>query len=224
MSTTVPPVAASAVPSPPATRLPGRRWRDWRLLAGVVLVLGSAVAGARLVAVTDHTDPTWAAATDLVPGAVLAPSSLVQVAARVDGPTNPYLTGPVPEGYVLVRPVEAGELVPATAVAPAVELQGRTRLVAVSVDAATTPGELGPGDVVDVWEVPSEGPALLLADGVTVAEARSADTGFGSSADSVVLSLSTGTVTDEELTATVSRLVSASSAGRVVLTTTIGGR
>lgn len=224
MSTTVAPVATSPAPSPPATRLPGRRWRDWRLLAGVVLVLGSAVAGARLVAVADHTDPTWAAATDLVPGAELAPSSLVQVAARVDGPSNPYLTGPVPEGYVLVRAVEAGELVPASAVAPAGELERRTRLVAVAVQADTTPGELGPGDVVDVWEVPAEGPAVLLADGVSVAEARSADSGFGASTDSVVLSLRAGTAADEELTATVSRLVSASAGGRVVLTTTIGGR
>lgn len=224
MSTTLAPVAASAAPSPPATRLPGRRWRDWRLLAGVVLVLGSAVAGARLVAAADHTDPTWAAAVDLVPGTSLSSSSVVQVPARVDGTGNPYLSGPVPEGYVLVRAVEAGELVPASAVAPAADLEERTRLVAVSVDAATTPGDLGPGDVVDVWEVPSEGPALLLADGVAVAEARSAEAGFGASADSVVLSLSAGAAGEDELTETVSRLVSASAAGRVVLTTTLGGR
>jgi len=218
------PVAPATLASLPATRLPGRRWRDWRLLAGLVLVLGSAVAGARLVALADQTQPTWVAATDLVPGTPLTAASVVSVPTRVEGAGNPYLRGPVPDGYVLVRSVEAGELVPASAVAPADRVEDRTRLVAVSVDAATTPGDLGPGDVVDVWEV-TEGPALLLVEGVTVAEARSADSGFGAGGGtgSVVLSL-TGGAPEAELTDVVARLVSASAGGRAVLTTSVGGR
>ncbi|MGB9375533.1 MAG: hypothetical protein WCA82_15390, partial [Jiangellales bacterium] len=91
--------------SPPAVRLPGRRWRDWRLLLGVVLVLGSAAAGAAALAAADDTVDAWAARDDLIDGAVLSAADLVPVPVRIEAPVNPYLTGPVPQGYVLVRPV-----------------------------------------------------------------------------------------------------------------------
>jgi hypothetical protein len=216
--------APTVVPaSPPATRLPRARWRDWRLVAGVAVLLACTALGARLVASADDTVPTWAAATALVPGTPVDQQSLVAVPVRLDGASNPYLTGPVPQGYVVARPVAPGELVPATALVPADELVESTRLVSVAIDPASLPGRLGAGDRVDVWKAPDDlaggsSTAVLLAEGVAVAEVPSPDAGFaGSGQQSVVLSVQQPGA-EVALESLVADLVSASAAGRVVLT------
>lgn len=218
--------AATGTPgSPPATRLARRRWRDWRLVAGVMLVLVSALLGARLVSALDDTVAVWAARDDLVAGAPLRAADLVAVPVRIEGTVNPYLTGDVPDGYVVARSLGGGELVPETAVVPAAQAERQARLVAVSVPVAALPGPLAAGDRVDVWVVPDalsdpDRPATLLVGGVTVSSAAPAEgTGFasGSTAGSVVLSLD-DTAVGERLDEVTSRLVAASAAGRVALT------
>jgi hypothetical protein len=210
---------SSALSSPPARRLPARRRRDWRLLLGVLLVLGSTVVGARLVVAADDTVATWAADTTLVPGTPLRAADLRPVPVRIEGTKNPYLTGVVPDGYVVVRTVGPGELVPAIAVAPAERSSDTSRLVAVAVDPAGLPGRLEPGDRVDAWAVADEttgtGTAQLLAAEVPVVEVPAADGGFaGGTSRTVVLAVDAGPGTSD----LVGALVAASSAGRVVLT------
>lgn len=211
--------------SPPAARLPGRRWRDWRLVLGAVLVLGSAAAGAAAVAAADDTVAAWAARDDLVDRAVLSPGDLVSVQVRLEASVNPYLSGPVPDGYVLVRPVGAGELVPASAVTPADDVSGVSRLVSVAVSSEAVPGALRAGDRVDVWLVPDDlaepdAAASLLVDEVPVASVPVAESGFGAAGPgtSVVLRLSSGDLGEVDLAEVTSRLLAASSAGRVALT------
>lgn len=211
--------------SPPAVRLPGRRWRDWRLLLGVVLVLGSAAAGAAALAAADDTVDAWAARDDLVDGVVLSGDDLVPVPVRLEAPVNPYLTGPVPQGYVLVRPVGAGELVPASAVAAASEVAGESRLVAVAVSPEGVPGTLRAGDEVDVWLVPDnlaepDTAATLLVDAVSVASVPVVESSFagGAAGESVVLRLTSNVRSDDALAEVTARLVAASAAGRVALT------
>jgi hypothetical protein len=201
------------------------------MLIGVGLVLGSAALGAQLFTAADHTVPTWAAGNDLPAGGPLAEQDLVEVPVRLEAATNPYLTGPVPEGYVLVRPVAAGELVPASAVAPAASVDEPTRLVAVAVPGAATPASIARGDRVDVWEVPdtrdgAPTDAALLAPGVQVAATDTADGGFAGSAGdrSVVLAVTAAGRSPAEFDAVVARLVAASAAGRVVLTLDPGPR
>jgi hypothetical protein len=220
--TTLLTTSAPAPPSPPARRLPARRWRDWRLLLGLLLVLGSTVAGARLVAAADDTVGVWAAGTELVPGTPLRPDDLRLVPVRLEADENPYLAGPVPEGYVVVRPVGTGELLPASAVVPAEQVSSSARLVSVAVDPAGLPGRLRPGAVVDVWEVPDtvtgpSQPAQMIASAVPVVEVPATDGGFAAATlATVVVSVDAGTAsaTDEQ----VARLVTASAAGRAVLT------
>lgn len=228
------PVAPSIPPSAPARRLPGRRWRDWRLLVGVVLILASAAAGARIVGAAADTVPTWAAASDLVAGAPLREDDLVAVPVRLEAATNPYLTGPIPEGYQLIRPVAAGELVPSSALVPASQTRTTTRLVAVSLTGGAVPGPLTPGDRVDVWLVPEgigtaglvsadpveTGQATLLVEGVTVASVPPQDAGFGAGGEqqSAVLRLEDDAAAHSRLTDLIGTLVTASSQGRVVLT------
>jgi len=216
---------ARGTTSPPAARLPGRRWRDWRLVLGAVLVLGSAAAGAAALAAADDTVATWAARGDLVDGAVLAPDDLVSVQVRLEAPANPYLTGPVPDGYVLVRPVASGELLPASAVAPAGDISGVSRLVSVAVSSDAAPGALRAGDRVDVWLVPDDlaepdAAAALLVEAVPVASVPVVESSFGASGpgSSVVLRLSSDDLREVDLAEVTSRLVAASAAGRVALT------
>lgn len=209
--------------SPPADRLPRRRWRDWRLMAGVLLVLGSVVLGARVVGAADDTVLVWAAAAELVEGTRLEQSDLVAVPVRIEASTNPYVSGPVPDGYVVVRAVGVGELVPTTAVAPAAQAALSSRLVAVKVAPESVPGPVAAGDHVDVWVVPDalsspDDSAELLVAGVPVASVPTVDTSFGASSPSstVVLSLDANSLSSLEQTT--ARLVAASAAGTVALT------
>jgi len=222
------PVAAQAAQpplSPPAARVPRRRWRDWRLGLGVVLVLGSTVLGGRVVGAADDTAAVWAADGDLVAGTQLRAESVVAVPVRIESAVNPYLTGPVPEGYVVTRGVAAGELVPAAAVVPATEATRTARLLALSLEPQSVPGSLEAGDRVDVWLVPDllaepDAPASLLVEGVSVASTPVPDTGFGTatSPGSVVVSLDADMLGGRDLQEVTARLVAGSAAGRLVLT------
>lgn len=218
-------MSASAPPSPEASRVPGRRWRDWRLALGVLLVLGSTVAGARVVSAADDTVTVWAASGNLVAGTPLAADDLVPLAVRIEAPVNPYLHGRIPDGYLVTRDVGAGELVPSSAVAAAAEVRSASRLVALAIAPDSMPGRLGAGDRVDVWLVPDaladdDAEAELLVAGVSVAESpvSGGDFGAATTQETVVISLGADAVAEESLHDVTARLVAASAAGRVALT------
>ncbi|MDP9444652.1 MAG: hypothetical protein M3P83_10040 [Actinomycetota bacterium] len=146
--------------TPPARRLQPARWRDPRLWIGLLLVAGSVVVGARLLAAADDTVGVWATPRDVADGAGLSPDALVveQVRFADAGAAARYLLASegLPAEAVAGRNLAAGELIPRTAVttrgsAPAVELP-------VLVGASGAPEDLQPGEVVDVWVVP-EAPA-----------------------------------------------------------------
>jgi hypothetical protein len=140
----------SDLPSPRARRLRPPSWRDARLLVGLVLVLASVALGARVLAAADTTVPVYAAAIALPAGHPVDPVSLRVVRVRIGQGTGPYLSGAVapPSGAVLLRAVGDGELVPLSAIGPALDLDRRP--VAVPVG-APVPAGLRPAAVVDVW-------------------------------------------------------------------------
>jgi len=177
----------------PAQRVRRPGWRDPRLWVGVVLVAGSVVAGARLLAAADDTVQVWAAASDLGAGARLSEDDLV--AARVRFSDDQALAGyytvddELPADLELVHGVAAGDLLPRTAVGSA----GDSGLVEVpiAVEPEQVPGSVAAGSVVDVYVVaapppdegaaagvPVEGPALA---GVTVVDAPALEDSFGTS-------------------------------------------
>src|SRR5690606_37942932 len=87
----------------------------------------------------------------------------------LEGGLDRYITGDIGTGYLVVRPVERGELLPRSAVAPAGELED-VRHATVPVPASELPAGLAPGDAADVWLV-REGAAAaasLLLPGVRV--------------------------------------------------------
>jgi len=138
--------------SPPATRHRGSTWRDPRLLVGVVLVAGSALAGATLLS-GDETVDVWAVSEGLAAGEPLRTEALVRREVRFtdQADADRYLSAdePLPSGTALARDVGAGELVPRAALtgdeaAPVVE-------VPLGVAGEAVPATVGTGSRVDVW-------------------------------------------------------------------------
>ena len=145
-----PPGAAAPVPGPAPRRVRPPRWLDLRLVLGVLLVLGSVLLGARVVAAADATVPVWSAAGDLAAGTVLTAGDLVAVDVRLDDVAGAYLaTSTQPEGRALARAVRSGELLPRTALEEPAELVQ----MALPVQAGYVPPGLDRGQVVDVYAV-----------------------------------------------------------------------
>jgi hypothetical protein len=139
------------------------RWLDLRLVLGVLLVLGSVLLGARVVAAADATTPVWSVTGDLAAGTVLSADDLVRVDVRLDAAASGYLAASVdPSGRTLERAVGAGELLPRTALEETTDLVQ----VALPVQAGWVPPGLRRGQLVDVYAVanPAAG-AVGVADG-----------------------------------------------------------
>jgi hypothetical protein len=214
--------------SPRATRVGTPRWLDLRLVVGVLLVLGSVAVGARVVAAADDTVPVLVAAQDLTVDRPLTAALVQTRQVLLEEGLARYLSGDVPEGYVVVRPVEAGELVPRSAVAPAGEVAEDLRYVTLALPAAELPAGLRAGRVVDVWVAPDGEAAgavaeLLLA-GITVTDVGGDSGGLGVSGTerAVTLAVTPGAAADT-LEQAVARLVAAARDARVYLAAVPGG-
>lgn len=162
---------------PPALRAARRGWRDPRLWLGVLLIAGSVVLGARLLAAADDTVTVWGMAADRGSGTPVAADDLeVQRVRFTDGAALAHYfpaDQPVPEDLVLTRAVGAGELLARSAVGAAGDVPELE--VPLAVDPQRVPPDVGTGSVVDVWVTGSDRPALS---GVTVVAAPSYDDGL----------------------------------------------
>jgi len=181
--------------SSPAARIVVPRWLDARVAVGLLLVLVSVAAGARIVSTAGHLTPVYAAAHDLVPGEQLTSTDLAIVRVRLDGGGSRYLAAgsAAPVGYVLTRVVSAHELLPASALSPSSALAD-SRMVTVPVQAGHLPADLGRGDLVDVYVTPKAAtgrtvpaPTLVLAKVAVESREGGSRTFGGQSALAVVL-------------------------------------
>jgi len=157
--------------SSPATRLVVPRWLDARVAVGLLLVLVSVAAGARVVSSAGHLAPVYAAAHELVPGEQLTRDDIAVVQVRLGAGGSRYLaaSAAMPVGYVVNRVVGAHELLPAAALSPGTALLD-SRMVTVPVQVGHLPADLGHGDLVDVYVTPKVAsgnnvplPTLVLA-------------------------------------------------------------
>jgi hypothetical protein len=189
------------LPAPVAARTGRPRWLDLRLVLGVLLVLVSVALGARVVAAADHSYRVWVVTRDLGASSTLQAGDLEARSVRLQGTAGRYVSadGAKPTGWVLVRAVGDGELLPRAAVTRAGSADLRD--VALRVDRVTVEG-LRRGSVVDVYAVPtarsgstaSASPPALVLSGVTVGNDPGGDTGrfgTGSSDVGVVLRVAT---------------------------------
>ena len=161
---------AEIPPSPPAPRARPAGWLDPRLLLGVLLVLASIVAGSRVLASADQSQQVWVVTRDLAPGAALGDADLTAGRVRLFDAAGRYVSALAakPTGYVAVRGLGAGELLPVAAVArPGTEPPYRG--VTVPVTRGHLPPDLRAGQQVDVYLTPDEHahpsapPRLVLA-------------------------------------------------------------
>ncbi|UYG15723.1 SAF domain-containing protein [Brachybacterium huguangmaarense] len=162
-----------------ALRLRRPRWRDPRLLIGIVLVLVSVIAGMLLLSRLSATTTVLVARGDVVVGDILEADDFTTAELRLGEQVARYADSPddIPDGAVATATVHAGELLPLSAIGQAdgVEL----RPVVVAVDSAVA-ASVGPGAQVELWTTPTgtstdarATSTLLVEDGVV----RSVDEG-----------------------------------------------
>jgi Flp pilus assembly protein CpaB len=222
--------AAGVPPSPQAARLRRRRWLTGQTVVGVLLILFSIVLGSRVVSAADDTVPVLVTTQDLSPGQPLTADMVELADLRFEGGYDHYYTGAVGDGYVVTRPVGAGELLARTAVAAADEIAASgssLRYVTVSVPQSELPPDLAPGDVVDAWVTPVDGAekrqAQRLAEGLTVTATDGGGGALGVDGAHAAVTLAVsrddvGDADDEDaLDSLVGGLMSAGRDGRVYL-------
>ncbi len=160
---------------------PGRRIAvDPRLLIGVVLVAGSVAGVVAIVSTADETVQVYSARAPLAPGDRIERADLDTSSVRLAGVGSLYLLpGDVPDGgFVVTRPVNRGELIPASSVGSVSGLSLTSLVLDVKGALAAS---IEPGSTVDVWssrEVSSGqfGPPVVIVSGATVVRLVQAET------------------------------------------------
>lgn len=176
--------------SPVALRAHRSRWRDPRLVVGIVLVAGCTLLGARLLAGADDTVGVWAARGSLNAGQAVDASDLVRREVRFgdQGDADAYLSAdaPLPGGSTLSRAVGAGELVPRAALGDAGT--GALTEVPLSVDSEAVPSTVRVGSVVDVYvTADAAARSTLVFDDVAVLSVPRTSTSLGPTATRQVI-------------------------------------
>lgn len=147
-----------AAPSTPTQRNRRPRWKDGRLVLGVLLVAITALAGAKLLSSADDTTAIWAADKDIPAGTKLTGDDLTSVRVRFTSKdaADQYVAADADlMGLVAVRAIGAGEFVPRHAALSQAD-NDRTELP-LSIQTGRLPADTAAGDQVDVWVVPKAG-------------------------------------------------------------------
>lgn len=137
------------VPGPPTPRrMTKPRWLDVRVIGGVLLLVASVAVGTKVIGAASQTSPMWTIAQDLAAGTVLASSDLIVEDVNLGETAGVYL-GVATDltGRVLNRPLQAGELVPAAALAEV----GDSRVLSVTVTADHLAPGVTHGSVADLY-------------------------------------------------------------------------
>jgi len=142
--------------APPATRAQSPGWRDPRLLAGVAIVAGCVLLGARVLAGADDTVAVWSVGHDVPAGAAIDRGDLVVTRVLfAAGSADRYLpvSTELEPGATATHDLTAGELLPRSAVA----VGGDIDLVEVPLSVAPDdlPASVRQGATVDVWVTPA---------------------------------------------------------------------
>jgi hypothetical protein len=142
-------------PAPTLMRLRRPRWKDPRLLVGIVLVVLSVLLGALLASRASATSTVLVARDEVVIGDELGPESFTTAEVRLGDQSARYATSPqdLPDGATALRSVHPGELLPLSAIGQGGG--GDLRPVVIPVDSAVA-GSVGPGRPVELWRTEAE--------------------------------------------------------------------
>lgn len=138
----------------PVMRLRRPRWKDPRLIVGIVLVLVSVLMGALLVSRLSATTPVLVARTAIVPGDEISADQLTTVELRLGDQEDLYVgsVAAIPEGAVATQTVQAGELLPISALGQSEDVPLRPVMIPVETTVAES---VAPGATVELWHTPS---------------------------------------------------------------------
>lgn len=151
-----------------------------------MLVTGSVVVGARILAGADDMTAVWSASSDLAAGQTITAEDLRATRVRFDDDTDQqrYLAvdAELPAALTLTRPLASGELVPAAALGE--QADDDTVAVSIAVAAEHVPTGLARGSRVDVWVIGedrrSRAAADLVLDDVLILDAPVVSDSFAS--------------------------------------------
>jgi Flp pilus assembly protein CpaB len=167
----------ASVPESSAAKRPDRpRWRDSRLVIGVVLILVSVLLGARLLGGAQQGRTVVVAARPLVAGHLITAGDLTIRSIRLSGVDDRYWSGADAAGLIghpVTTTVASGDLVARSAIA-LVASPTPMRIVSVPVDPARAPA-LHTGDRVDVFATYGGSAAAATATGSTVVVLKGAE-------------------------------------------------
>lgn len=147
-----------------AVRTRARGWRDPRLVIGLIIVLVTTVAGAKIFASGDHTAGYWALAEPVKAGETVKEGDVTEVRARLSNDTEgQYLRSDEVAADELTskvwnRDLSPGGLLPRDVIA-GTDADDSSQLP-LAVDEGAFPADLQRGDEVDVWVGPAEGDPL----------------------------------------------------------------
>lgn len=138
-----------------------------RRIIAITAISLSLLGAIGLAAATQTATPIWAAVHELAPGSMITAADITRVDATLGASQKRYYPATSRLiGNVVTRPVGAFEFIPTNALAQA----GATtdmRQLPLGIAKSDLPADLGPGDRVDLYEVPkdaSHAPGLVGAD------------------------------------------------------------
>lgn len=137
------------------------RWRDPRMVIGLLLIVVSVTATSVVIYWSGRGEDYYVANKQLLPGQTITQTDLQVVKTNPGELTAKYLR-PVDawQGQVVTRVIEAGELVPASALGAASQVNLRSVVVPLN---SPLPSAVQPGDLVDLWIAPKQ--AVAKEDG-----------------------------------------------------------
>lgn len=151
-------------------------WSDARFLLGIVLIIVSIAGVWLVVSAARQTVPVFAAARTIVPGEEVSAGDLRVVEVALGQVGEAYTTpGTWDGGVVATRTIEAGELVPRSAIGDA----ARAAVTTIALrSAGDVPAAVDAGTVVEVWAAPQrergvfDAPRILVSAATVVSVSR----------------------------------------------------
>ncbi len=149
-------------------------WSDVRFLIGLALVIASVLSVWAIVSSARETSPVLQSTRTIVPGEVLTSSDFRAVDVGLGALGDVYIApGELEPGLIATRTIDAGELVPHAATAPA----EAARTTSIVIDSAAGLSEaIVPGTVVELWYAPPreegrgfDAPRILVPDATVAA-------------------------------------------------------
>lgn len=125
-----------------------------RFLAGVLLVVGSVLLGAKIVSGADQSTTVWKAQRDLPAGTTVGAADFALARVRLFGDHATYRSAASgsPQSLVLSRPIGRDEFLPASALRDDDQsARATTREISVPLENGHYPADLAAGDTVDVY-------------------------------------------------------------------------